>query len=104
MATWKAVERAICKRLGLQRVGPAGDGTTDGINDWLSVEIKHRKSLPAWLTRALSQAQHDTNDGQRLALVVLHEKYKNHDDDLVLLRLSDFIRWFCEEINADGGS
>jgi hypothetical protein len=40
----------------------------------------------------MKQAE-QASDGQ-LPVVVLHQKHKRHDDDLVLLRLSDFEAWF----------
>lgn len=91
--TWKAVERRIAARLGAERVGCTGKATADVVTDWLSVEVKARKALPGWLLNAMSQAEQASEDG-RLPIVVLHQKHKHHDDDLVMLRLSDFEAWF----------
>jgi len=86
--TWKAVERAIAKRLGGERVGPSGKSTADVITPTLAVEVKMRRRLPAWLTDAMAQAA-AASDG-RLPILVLHQKGQRHDGDLVILRLSDF--------------
>ena len=88
---FKATERVIAKRLGGERHGHLGGA--DVITDWLSVECKHRKALPQWLKDALEQARRNAW-GDKLPLVVLHEHGERHDDDLVLLSLADFERWF----------
>ena len=90
--TWKHTERAIAARLGGKRLGATGRAGADVVNDWLAVEVKHRKRLPAWLRDALDQAR--TGAGERLPVVVLHEAGQRHADDLVVLRLADFEDWF----------
>ena len=90
--TWKQTERAIAARLNGRRQGATGRTGADVVNDWLAVEVKHRKRLPQWLKDALTQAR--TGAGERLPLVVLHESGQRHADDLVLLRLRDFEDWF----------
>ena len=91
--TWKASERAIAKRLGGERVGNRGCNTEDVAHDWLSVEVKTRKSLPAWLRDAMAQAERNAPAG-RLPMVVLHQVGQRHDKDLVVLSLGDFETWF----------
>lgn len=88
-ATWKQCERAIAKRLGGQRVGNRGTNTEDVTHPWLSVEVKSRKALPAWLLAALAQARANAPAG-RVPLVVLHEVGQRHEGDLVMLALGDF--------------
>lgn len=90
---WKAAERAIAKALGGRRVGPTGDSTADVVTPWLSVEVKERKRLPAWLLEAMQQAV-DAVQGDLLPIVVWHQLGARHDDDLVVLRLADFRAWF----------
>ncbi len=94
MTTWKNVERAIAKRLNGKRLGATGQATADVVTDWLSVEVKHRKTLPQWLKDALGQARHGA--GGRLPIVILHESGQRHADDLVLMRMGDFEDWFGE--------
>ena len=88
-ATWKANERAIARRLGGQRVGNRGTNTEDVAHPRLSVEMKTRKSLPAWLLGAMAQAQANAPPG-RVPCVVLHEVGARHASDLVMLRLREF--------------
>ena len=94
--TWKAVERRIAEKLGGQRMSNHALGlkTPDVESPWLSVEVKHRKALPKWIKQAMVQAVTNNDDESKLPLVVLHEKYQCHDDDLVMLRLGDFLDWF----------
>ena len=90
--TWKASERAIAKRLGGQRVGNRGRNTEDVAHSWLSVEVKSRRQLPAWLLNAMAQAERNAPAG-RLPVVVLHQVGQRHDGDLVVLRLGDFTEY-----------
>lgn len=98
MTTWKSVERAIAKRLNGKRLGATGKATADVVNDWLSVEVKHRRVLPDWLKDALGQAANGAEG--RLPIVVLHESGQRHADDLVLMRLADFEDWFSEVLHG----
>ena len=97
--TWKQTERAVARRLNGKRLGATGRTGADVVTGWLSVEVKHRRRLPAWLKDAQRQAQ--SGAGERLPIVVLHEAGQRHSDDLVVLRLADFQDWFGEVINDD---
>lgn len=89
--SFKSTERAMARRLGGKRTGHLGGQDVDG--GWLSVECKHRATLPAWLTDALAQARRHAGPDQ-LPIVILHEHGARHDDNLVVLRLADFEQWF----------
>jgi len=91
---WKQTERVIARRLNATRQGATGRTGADVVNDWLAVEVKHRRRLPQWLKDALAQAR--SGAGDRLPIVVLHEAGQRHSDDLVVLRLADFEDWFGE--------
>jgi len=92
--TWKAVERRLARMLGGRRVGCTGKDTPDVIGDWWVAEIKHRsRPYPQWLTSALAQVVKHGNG--KLPFVVFHEKGKH--DDIVVMRRSDFCKWFIEE-------
>jgi len=59
-ATWKRTERSIAGLIGGERVPVSGrqrGDHPDVQHDWLSVEVKHRQSIPQWLTTALTQAR-----------------------------------------------
>ena len=104
MSTWKSVERNLATRLGGQRLSnhSLGCKTPDVETSAWSIEVKHRKALPAWLTGALDQARANATPG-KLPLVVWHEKGRRHDNDLVVLRLRDFEEWFGEvDVEGEG--
>lgn len=57
---WKATERRIAALLGGKRVPVSGRGRGDApdvAHPWLSIEVQDRASLPAWLVKALAQAE-----------------------------------------------
>ncbi len=93
---WKRTERKVAARLGGRRVPVTGRSRGDApdvAHDWLSVEVKHRRRLPAWIEDALRQAEAAARDGQ-LPVAVLHQRGRRHAEDLVVLRLRDFEAWF----------
>ncbi len=96
-ATWKAVERAVARKMKGTRMSnhALGQRTPDVETTAFSVEVKHRKTLPAWLLSALTQAETNATPG-KLPVVVLHEAGQRHDNDLVMVRLAEFCEWFGE--------
>jgi hypothetical protein len=75
---WKACERRIAELLGGQRIPVTGrqrGDTPDIEHAALSIEVKSRKSLPAWLLDALNQAQAASKDGKKMPVVVLHQDH-----------------------------
>ena len=93
---WKRTERAIAARLGGIRVPVTGrqrGDVPDIEHAWLSIECKHRKSLPAWITDAMAQARAAARSDQ-LPVAILHESGRRHAENLVLVRLSDWLEWF----------
>ncbi len=99
--TWKHVERAVAKRLGGQRVPVSGRaGQPDIAHSWLAIEVKHRRKLPQWLTKALEQAEQAARPGQ-LPIAVLHQHGQRYGDSLVVLRLKAFEEWYGEVFDDD---
>ena len=95
MKDWKACERRIAELPGGVRVPVTGRqrGATPDIEHLaLSIEVKSRKTLPAWLLDALEQAQAASENG-RLPLAVLHQDRKPYRDALVVVRLKDFAKY-----------
>lgn len=96
MATWKSTERKIAERLGGRRVPITGrirGSAPDIEHEWLSIEVKHRKTLPKWMADAMEQAQ-ASKRGEQLPIVVLHENRQKFDDAYVVIRLEDFLTYF----------
>ena len=90
-ATWKRTERAVADRLGGQRVpvsGRARGDAPDIRHPLLSLEVKHRKSLPAWLLNAMQQAVAYA-DPEQIPVAVLHQHGSRHDTDLCVMTLAD---------------
>lgn len=85
----KAAERDVAKRLGGKRIGIMGgeDVTT---NDW-SIEVKSRQSCVVcnWMNQCIRNCP----DG-KTPMVVLHIHGKRHDQDLVVLRMRDYLDWY----------
>lgn len=100
--TWKHTERHVAKALNGQRVGNRGTNTEDVSHEWLSIECKHRESLPSWLKLAMWQAK--TNAcADKLPVVVLHESGQRHADNLVIIRMADFQEWFGGNADSEAG-
>ena len=108
-SNWKGCERAIAAKMGGQRLSnhALGQAVPDVETDAYSVECKVRQLLPAWLTGAVEQAYRNATPG-KLPLVVLHEAGRRHDNDLVVVRLKDFVEMWgdvtpeptCEQLCA----
>lgn len=101
--TWKSTERTVARRLNCRRVGPSGTSTADAVNEWLSVEVKHKKELPGWLKAAMNQSVKAATPGQ-LPLVVLHELGQRHDNDYVVMRMRDYQEWYGAPTTERPGS
>lgn len=89
--SWKRAERKVAELLGGVRVPVSGrqrGHTPDVEHPSLSIEVKSRKSLPAWLLDALEQAQAASRNG-RLPVAVLHQEHRLYADSLCVLRLED---------------
>ncbi len=94
--TWKSTERRIARLLHGERTGNTGAATEDVAHAWLSVEVKHRRMLPAWLHDALQQAQRNAPAG-RLPVVVLHQHGERSTNDVVCVRLANWLDWFGDD-------
>jgi hypothetical protein len=95
---WKATERKIAALLGGRRVPVSGRGRGDApdiAHPWLSLEVKDRAALPAWLLDALAQAEASATPAQ-LPVAVLHRAGDRHDHALVVVRLKTFVDRFVD--------
>jgi len=93
--TWKNVERKIAERIGGVRTSKGGQGeaTPDVENDWLSVEVKTRRTFPGWMIDAMAQAETNATPG-KLPTVRCHGIGWRHRRDIIMLRAGDFEDWF----------
>lgn len=93
---WKRVEREIASILHGERVpvtGRARGDVPDIRHRWLSIEAKSRRTLPAWLLKAVAQARAAATE-HHLPVAILHEQGDRHSNDLVVMQLRDFQDWF----------
>lgn len=93
---WKQTERAIGKLIGGTRVPITGrqrGSAPDVAHDVFAVEVKQRGRLPGWIKEAMVQAVASAKISQ-LPIVVLHETGQRHVNDLVVIRLSDFVDFY----------
>lgn len=81
----KNTELAIAKIMGAQRNHFEAEDLRHPI---LSIEVKHRKKLPALVTKFMGQAVAACAD-DKIPCVVMHEGGSQHTDDLVIMRLYD---------------
>jgi hypothetical protein len=99
---WKACERRIAELFGGRRVlvsGRARGDAPDVAHQRLSIEVKSRKTLPAWLLDALAQA-HAASGDERLPVAILPQDHKPYRDDLVVVGLADFVRMLEKEVRG----
>ena len=99
--TWKETEKGVARALGGERVSNTALGlrSADVETSAYSVEVKHRKTLPAWLVDAVTQAHRNCAAG-KLPLVVLHQCGWRRGNDLVVVQMSEFIEWFGDVRSA----
>lgn len=90
--TWKSYERRIAALLGGRRLGATGDDGPDVLTPTLSVQCKHRKTLPQWIGEAVDNARRGAGNG-RLGVALLHANRQRDLDSLVVMRLGDYIDW-----------
>jgi len=91
---WKRTERTLAEILGGRRIpitGRTRGETPDIDHDRYSVEVKLRKKLPNWIWDAIDQAE-KAKTKNKLPVVILHELNKRHLNDLVVMRLEDFLK------------
>lgn len=92
MTLWKQTERALAKILGGIRNPINGRGDKADIeHPDLAIEVKQRDELPAWIKHAMLQAKIAKGETEKLAVVILHQTGDFHANDLVIVRLKDFV-------------
>ncbi len=93
---WKRSERRVAELLGGRRVPVSGRQRGDApdiAHPVFAVEVKTRKTLPAWLRTAMAQAV-AAQCGEQIPVVVLHQAGDRYADDLVVVRMADWVARF----------
>lgn len=90
--TWKRRERQVAAALGGHRVPVTGigRGDRDVETPLLWVQVKARKSLPAWLWEWLSEICGGAKTVDKSGVLVLIKPGMEIHDALVIMRLTDF--------------
>ena len=90
--TWKNYERLVAADLGGRRIPVTGidrDGA-DVVTDMFAIQVKLRKSIPAWLGQWLSGICATATDG-RIGVLVLRKPRQDTKDALVVVRYADWV-------------
>ena len=97
----KRLERKIAERLGGKRTGVLGG--EDVLHIYYSIECKSRDKLPKWFDNFWKQTLANCEEG-KTPLLVIHQTNKNHDDDFVVIKLSDFESFCVTKPTEEGAS
>ena len=100
MKAYKAHEERTAAAVSGERVSAPWRKGPDVVSDWIVAECKSREKLPQWIVNAVRQAA-DAAGEYQLPVAVLHQKYQRSKDDLVVMRLEDFLAWFGGNGNGD---
>jgi hypothetical protein len=93
--TWKQAEREVARILEGRRVPVSGrqrGDAPDVSHSELSIDVKHRKTLPSWLLDAMDQANASSR-GTQLPIAVLHQRGSQYEHCLVVVELGPFSRF-----------
>lgn len=103
MKDWKTAERRVAEELGGRRVPVSGrqrEDAPDVEHPTLSIEVKSRKRLPAWIRDAIEQAEASAQPPQ-LSVAILHQDGDRFGNAMVVMRLEDFKRrLWCECVDT----
>lgn len=106
---WKALELALAKRLGGERVPVTGrvrGWAPDVRHRWLAIEVKSRKSALVLIADMLDQAvkaagwYRKRGEGDRLPVGIYHVSGTRLDNAYVFMRLADFEQWFGSSVGV----
>lgn len=89
--TWKKYESRVAAALGGRRIPVTGidrDGA-DVVTPMFAVQVKLRRSLPAWLFAWLGGIVRTTPDG-KVGILILRTPRMRDAEALVVMRFSDF--------------
>lgn len=110
-ARWKDAEREIAALIGGERVpitGRTRGSAPDIQHPTLGVEVKSQGERTKRWDDAFDQAEkaalhQQKRDGQeRLPIVILHSVGRHHKNDIVMIRLRDFIEWYVSIEDKNG--
>ena len=89
---WKKNERMIANYIGGERVPITGRQRGDAPDikhNWLSVEVKLRQRIPAWIKNGIDQAEKSAI-GHQMPVLIIREKFQKTDDAIICMTLKEF--------------
>jgi hypothetical protein len=91
-ATWKSYERRVAADLGGVRIPVTGIDRhgADVVTPLFDVQVKLRRSLPAWLWRWLAGIVATAEGHGKVGVLVLRTPRMEDRDALVVLRMTDW--------------
>jgi hypothetical protein len=92
-ATWKAAERRVAADLGGHRIPVTGidrDGA-DVVTPLFHVQVKLRRSLPAWLWDWLRGIRTSAAPQGRVGVLILKKPRQRDAEGLVVMAYGDFV-------------
>lgn len=100
---WKNAERRGARLVNGRRLSRGSNFGVSGADiehQWLSVEVKYRKKIPAYLDQWLAQAAKYAG-ASKLPLVLLMPKGRWAKNGIVIMRAGDFVEHFGGIKNLD---
>lgn len=88
---WKAFELWFARQIGGERAGAVGREGPDVLHPYLAPECKERKRPIKTLDGYMTQAINNAPIG-KIPLVVLHTLGEQHERDLVIMRVKDWLQ------------
>ena len=92
--TWKQIERKVATVLGGHRIPITGrqrGDVPDVSHDLLAIEVKDRKTLPAWLHDGMAQAEAAAAGTEKTPLLILHARGQAIGESFAVVRLAEWI-------------
>jgi hypothetical protein len=94
MTRWKRQEREIAKALGGRRNPNTGEWRSDINVPGFAVEVKTRRTLPAWLVAAVAQSVRAAEEDETPIVVLSAVSQGRKADRYVVMRFQDFEDWY----------
>lgn len=89
---WKSVERQLARLIGGRRTNrDRGERVEDITHPILSVEVKHGKQIPVFVTRVLEQANLNSPE-DKIPVTILHPFRAGLEDSVVCMSLASLTR------------
>jgi hypothetical protein len=91
---WKRSERQIAERLGSKRNPNDGSHKSDINTETHAVEVKTRKTLPAWLKDAVAQSKRAAKVDETPIVVLAEVRQGVAAKRYVVMDFDDFTDWY----------